>query len=494
MDHKRNVHERSAARRSLLAAVSAYRRLALACGLPIVVLGSVLLLLWPATYESSMKFLITRERMTTGAATATASEQVSDEEFAAKAELVLSQPVLEAVVSELNLTTGDQPPAGLLNAFRSRVAWLVAAQPDAALTTEQAASRLRESLRVTLHRESRSVGVVCRDRNPERAPLILKSLFQKYEAQLRELNEKESTGQALREQAEAFNRKLAEAQARLRRLEAQGDVTDAGLRRELLLQQYYETLSRLNATRTDLREAEQRISVLQSQLATQPARIETESRTQYTQATEQMRQELSRLEAERAQLLRRQNPDPRLVRDLDQRIERAKELIAREERAVPQERAVALNDVHQRLMNDLLAAQATQTALAERQRALTELLAQVQSHLQEAEQQRAAKSDFDRARTASEDEYLLYSRKAREAELLSVARPAALIVTLTEAPSVALRPVGPRPPVVFALVLVLGCVAACAGAYVSERRRMRLTAGADAPRAELRVLAKIPEV
>jgi uncharacterized protein involved in exopolysaccharide biosynthesis len=209
-----------------------------------------------------------------------------------------------------------------------------------------------------------------------------------------------------------------------------------------------------------------------------------------------MRQELAKLEAERAQMLARQNPDPRLVRDLDQRIEKARELIAREERAVPQERAVALNSVHQRLTNDLLSAQANQTALSERQKALGDLLAQIQARLQEVERKSAEKSDLERARAAHEDAYALYSKKAQEAELLSVtSRRKAIIATLTEAPAASLRPVSPQPLVNYSLTFVLSLLVAAASAYVAESRRPRIAASeTPAPRAALRVLAKIPEV
>jgi uncharacterized protein involved in exopolysaccharide biosynthesis len=446
-------------RRTPLAVAVAHKWPALAALLLVVAAGTAATLLVPRTYESSMRLLVTRG----GAAR---QGQVSDEEFGARVELLLSQSVLEAVVGKMNLTS------------------------------EQAVSRLRERLSVTPSWHSRAIKVTCRDESPERAARTLSALFESYEAHLRRLGEQDGGGASPAEQAAAFNRKLSEARERLQEIEARGDAADLPLRRELLLQQYYQTLSQLNATRTDLREAAQRVSTLRSQLAAQPARVETESRTEYAQATTEMRQELTRLEAERTRLLAGQRPDERLVKDLDQRIERAKELIAREERAVPRERAVAINDVYQRLTNDLLSAEANQTALAERERALSELSAQIQARAHELEARSAEQGDLARARAAGEEAFLLYSRKAQEAAAASLAgRAAAPSVTLAEAPSVNSRPVSPQPLANLAALVAAGVLAACAAAYVAEARRPRLIKATDAkPRAELRVLAKIPEV
>jgi uncharacterized protein involved in exopolysaccharide biosynthesis len=454
-------------RRTPLAVVAAHKRLALGALLLTLAAGMAATLLVPPAYESSMKLLITRGGAAAEGKAGGAARQgpVSDEEFGAQVELLLSQSVLEAVVQDLDL-----PP-------------------------ERAVSRLRERLSVTPVWHSRAVKVTCRDESPERAARTLSALSQNYEAHLRRLGEQERAGASPAEQAAAFNRKLAEARERLREIEARGDAADIPLQRELLLQQYYQTLSQLNATRTDLREAAQRVSTLRSQLAAQPARVETESRTEYAQATTEMRQELTRLEAERARLLAGQRPDERLVKDLDQRIEKAKELIAREERAFPRERAVAINDVHQRLTNDLLSAEANQTALAEREKALADLSAQIQARAQELERRSAEQGDLDRARAASQEAFLLYSRKAQEAAEGLTNRAAALAVTLTEAPAVNPRPVSPRPLVNLAASVAVGVLAACVAAYAAEARRPRLMRADDAkPRAELRVLAKIPEV
>lgn len=465
-------------RRTPLSVLLAHKWAAAVSALLVIVVGAVVTLLWPATYESSMKVLLSREGAAVsaadkaGAASAPGGfgrepmspDQISDEEFSATVELVLSDAVLSGVAGEVKPT----------------------AEP----------SLLRQQLTLTPHYEAHAISVVCSDRSSERAAQILNLLFQKYDAHLRQLARQADPGEKLREQSAAFNRKLAEAQKQLREIEARAGVTDVSMQRELLMQQYYQTLSQLNAARTDLREAEQRVAVLQTQIAAQPAQVEASTRTQYTQASAPMRQELAKLEAERTQLLARQNPDPRLVRDLDQRIEKAKELIAREERAVPQERAVALNSVHQRLTNDLLSAQANQTALGERQKALGDLLAQIQARLQEVERKSAEKSDLDRARAAHEEAYTLYSKKAQEAELLSVtSRRKAIIATLTEAPAASLRPVSPQPLVNFSLTFALGLLIAVASAYVAESRRPRSAVrAANAPRAALRVLAKIPEV
>jgi len=489
--------------RELLTVLFARKFLIAMIFVAIVGAGMAVTLLTPPTYESSMKLLVTRDRIDPQVSPAESRTdvvrgEISDEDFNSEMEILQSRQVLEAVVNELGLARGQADGSiDWLSAARARAASFYRSLHKQGEPTpmERAVNRVADSIEVISVKKSRIIKVTCRDSEPERAAQLLSALYRRYTDYHLKLHQNSQAAQVFHEQTEEFNRKLNDATEKLKRFDAESGVTVAASQKEMLLKQFYETQSQANTTRTEIRETEKRITTLKAQLTTQPERIETEARTRYVAALDKIKGELVDLELQRTQLLQKYKPDQRQVRDIEQRIAQARELLAREEQTPPQEHSVALNDVHRRLMNDLLSAQANLTALTEREKSLSSLAAEYQARVIELDRKSYEKSDLERARTVSEDAYLLYRKKAQEAEIVNALNQEKIVnVSLADPASANYRPVAPKPFTNLAVLVVVGLIAALAGAFIAERFNPVVRGEESVRRFGMEVLASIPEV
>jgi uncharacterized protein involved in exopolysaccharide biosynthesis len=489
--------------RGLWAALRAHWRLALLLCAGVVGAGMGVTLLTPALYESSIKILVTRERVnpsvSPGAVNAEMPRpEISEEEFNSELEIVRSREVVEAVAAELGAGGARQGRVGgRWSELRERLSGLLRsrAREAAGDSDAPAAAQIAAHLSAVPVRKSRVINVTYRDRDPERAARVLNLLYQKYAEHHIRLHQNTQAADVFRRETEAFNRKLAEATERLKKFDAASGVVSAEPQKDLLLRQLYETQSQVNAARTEQHELRQRLAALKSQLAAQPERIETNAVIKYVNALDRMKEELLKMELEHTHLAQKYQPAHRLVRELEQRIAQARAAIAREEANPPRERSVALNEVHRRLLNDLLAAQAALASVGERERRLSELVAEQRARVIEFDRQSFTRAELERTRTINEEAYLLYHKKAQEAEIArSLDREKVVNVSLAEAARPAAQPVSPKPLVNFAVLSVVGLLAALAGAVAAEKLNPLLRTEDDVRRRyRVRVLARIPD-
>src|SRR5581483_1723866 len=465
--------------REMLAILLARKWVALAIFLAVVTSGMAVTVLVTPVYESSMKILVSRERadqrVTPGDAKSELNQpDISDEEFNSEIEIIQSRQVLEAVVNELAKARRPVPAEaeGLIAGLRSRAAAFYRSlhKQTEPTETDRAIRSISERLEVVSVKKSRIIKVTYRDTAPDRAPLVLNTLYQKYSDHHLRLRQSSPAAQVFRQQAESFKDKLENATEVLKRFDEQNGLASVAAQKELLMQQFYQTQSQANATRTEIRETEQRVTTLNAQLATQPERIETGTTTKYVQALDKMKDELLQMELQRTQLLQKYKPDHRLIKDIEQRITQAREVITREEQSPPQEKSVALNDVHRRLMNDLLSAQANLMALREREKSLSTLAAQYQARMIEIDQKSYEKTDLERNKTVNEEAYLLYHKKSQEAEIANaLTQEKVANISLADAASPNYKPISPKPALNFLVFAAVGFIAAIAGAMMIER-------------------------
>jgi uncharacterized protein involved in exopolysaccharide biosynthesis len=488
--------------RELLTVLYARKLLVAVIFILIVAAGVGVTLLMEPTYESSMRILVARDRIDPQVSAAESRTEpraeISDEEFNSELEILQSRQVLEAVITELNLAqTAAAEPQGWLAQWRASAARSYRSLHNQAEPTpmEHALNQISANLAAVPVKKSRVIKVSYRDSDPERAAKLLNTLYRKYADHHLQLRQNSQAAQVFQDQTEAFNQKLNQTTEALKRFDAQHGLTNVASQKELMLQQFYSTQSQANAARTEILETEQRIAALKAQLEAQPERVETEARTKYVTALDRMKEELLKLELQRTELLQKYKPDQRPVREVEERIAQAKDMLAREEQTPPQERAVALNDVHRRLMNDLLSAQANLTALIEREKSLASLAAQYQVRLTELDQRGFEKGDLERTRTLTEEAYMLYHKKAQEAQIVSALNREKIVnVNLADAASVNYKPVSPKPFTNLAVSIVVGLIASLTAALIAERISP-VARSEESIRRQLglEVLASIPE-
>src|SRR5262249_21911192 len=156
----------------------------------------------------------------------------------------------------------------------------------------------------------------------------------------------------------------------------------------------------------------------------------------------------------------------------------ARELLAREEQSPPQEHTTVLNDVHRRLTNELLTAQANLTTLGEREQSLAALADQYKRLVARFDIKSIERVDLERERAVNEEAYLLYHKKAQETDIVNALNQERIVnFSLAEAPSVNRRQVSPKPLINLAVLVVVGLMAAVAIVVFRERNRARLGEG-----------------
>lgn len=462
-----------AALRHLQTVISAHKWLALVLLLGVVAGGMTLTFLLPPTYEAAIKVLVARERVdpriSPGAATGELQRpEIGEEEFNSELEIIRSREVIEAVVKELKL---EQPPE------KSSAAWeqvrqlyhRFARQPEMS-PLERAVLKVTTNLDATSVRKSRVIVVTYRDSDPDRAAAVLNTLYQKYADHHLKLRGAAQAANVFQTEAAAFRAKLDAATEALKRFDARSGVVDAASQKDIVLRQFYEMQHAVNAAETERHELEQRLTLIKEQLAAQPEKIETGTVSRYVQALDKMKEEILTMELQRTQMLQKYKADSRFVQDIEQRLVQARAALEREEKNPPQERSVALNEIHRRLLNDLLTAQSSLATVREREKRLAAVAEQYQARLLEVDRRTFEKVELERARTLNEEAYLLYQKKAQEAAITKALDQQKIVnVNLAEAAQRASRPVGPKPLLNLAVLIVAGLLVALTGCVVAEK-------------------------
>jgi uncharacterized protein involved in exopolysaccharide biosynthesis len=173
----------------------------------------------------------------------------------------------------------------------------------------------------------------------------------------------------------------------------------------------------LKETDSAIRETEQKIPVLDDQLRQQKATISSNTNITINPVYQQIRTKLTQLELERDNLLQRYTADDRLVKDKEAEIdELKKKLQTVKETAVGSEN-ISLNEVHRRILNELLQARVQLKALNEKKTILTR---QVETYSAGAADKKRKGFDYDRLLrevTAKKENLDLYKKRAEEARI-----------------------------------------------------------------------------
>ncbi len=485
--------------RQVQTVVVAHKWLALVLLLGVVVSGMILTLMTPPVYEASIKVLVARERVdpriSPGASNGDMPRpEIGEEEFNSELEIIRSREVIEAVVKELALDKEPEKPAGQMASVRKLVREALR-QPESP-PMERAVQKVGSSLEAVSVRKSRIIVVTYRDEDPDRAAAVLNTLYRKYADHHLNLHGTAQAANVFQSEAVAFRDKLEAATEALKRFDAQSGVVDAGPQKDILLRQYYEMQNSVNAAQTERHELEQRLISLKEQLTAQPEKIETGTVTRYVDALDKMKEEILTMELQRTQLLQKYKADSRFVRDIEQRLAQARAALEREEKNPPQERSVALNEIHRRLQNDLLNTQSALATITEREKRLAAVAAQYKTQLLKMDRQAFEKADLERTRTINEEAYLLYQKKAQEAEITKALNQQKVVnVNLAEAAQRSSRPVSPKPLLNLVMLLVVGFWTALAGCFVAERLNPFLRNEEQVrQRYKIKILANIPDL
>ena len=173
----------------------------------------------------------------------------------------------------------------------------------------------------------------------------------------------------------------------------------------------------LKETDSAIQETEQKIALLDDQLKQQKATISSNTNITVNPVYQQIRTKLTQLELERDGLLQRYTPDDRLVKDKESEIEELKKKLTTVKETSVGSENISLNEVHRRILNELLQSRVLLRALNEKKVVLTR---QVGSYSAEAADKKRKGFEYDRLLrdvNGKKESLDLYTKRAEEARI-----------------------------------------------------------------------------
>jgi polysaccharide biosynthesis transport protein len=258
---------------------------------------------------------------------------------------------------------------------------------------------------------------VTTDYDPKFAASVVNRAAELYLEQQIKVRKTQGIGEFYDEQEKKLRAELIKAEEALKAFQVKEKIIDAPeeVKSDLIALASFER--NLKETDSSIRETEQKITTLDDQLKQQKATISSSQSITVNPVYQQIRTKLTQLELERDGLLQRYTADDRLVKDKESEIaELKKKLETVKETSVGSE-SISLNDVHRRILNELLQARVQLRALNEKKVSLTR---QVESYSTAAADKKRKGFEYDRLlrEVDTRKENLgLYKKRAEEARI-----------------------------------------------------------------------------
>lgn len=298
-------------------------------------------------------------------------------------------------------------------------------------------------------------------RNPEKGQIILNAITQAYLERHAQVHGNRGATAFFENEKRTLRTRVAEAEARLAAfVDREGMV----MPEEQIRSALKDSVRGRDAVTTQvakIRGLERRVATLRRQLASTSPMIEREVEREHPTA-QGLALELSKKEAERAELAQAYQPEDRLVRDKDAEIALLRERIAatQTEQVLGTQR-VSVNPVHQDLERRLLNSQMNLEDLQARVEGLQDTIERQSTESGRAAIELRQKSiEFSRLQqevAAARDLFQLYDKKQQEARISeALDREGILNVSVLDAPSVPSRPFNRMNPLMLVAALVVG--------------------------------------
>src|SRR5579872_2325479 len=339
---------------------------------------AAVIILSPRTYEAEMTILVKNIRaevMLTPDESPGAIHQteINDAQMGTEVQLLSSRELFAKVVDQCGLA-GPTPA-----------------------DKERAIGKLQKKVHIAPLMKSSMIRVRYASTDPKLSARVLKTLGDAYLERHLQLHSSAGSFAFFQTQADVYERKLAEAQARLVEFQQKSGVVSGAEEKDLLLRRMVEIGASLRESQATWRDTQQRIGTLQSQLTGVAPRITTQQRripNQYS--VERLNTMLAELQNKRTELLTKFKPSDRMIKSVDQQIAETQQKM---------------------LETELARTQQTADGLRARIDTLTHQSADYRGQLEKLEGVAPSEQEILREIKVAEEDYLLYSRKREEARI-----------------------------------------------------------------------------
>jgi uncharacterized protein involved in exopolysaccharide biosynthesis len=219
------------------------------------------------------------------------------------------------------------------------------------------------------------------------------------------------------EQEKKLRAELAKAEEALQDFQQREGIVDAPVQVTADLTALATFERSLKETDSSIQETEQRIAILDNQLKQQKATISSNTNITVNPIYQKIRDRLTQLELEKDGLLQRYTAEDRLVKDKQKEIDELKKKLETVKPTAVGSEDISINEVHRRILNELLAGRVNLRALTEKKTVLTR---QVENYSSAAADKKRKGFDYDRLLrevNTKKESLDLYKKKAEEARI-----------------------------------------------------------------------------
>ncbi|HXG51602.1 MAG TPA: hypothetical protein VNN77_09390 [candidate division Zixibacteria bacterium] len=253
--------------------------------------------------------------------------------------------------------------------------------------------------------------------NPEWTAKAVNRVAELYQEQSLKVRRTQGIEKFYDEQDRRLKEDLIKAEQDLKEFQQREGIVDAAREVDASLTALAVVEKNLKDTESTIKETEKRIAILEQQLKSQQPTVTASKSITTDPAYATIRNRLTQLELERQSLLQRYLPKDRLVMDKEREIAELKKQLQEAEKTTVGSENIALNSVHQRILNELLSAKVQLQALREKRTAEAQ---QVASYAAVAAEKKKKSYEYERLQQVvnmKREALALYKKRAEEARI-----------------------------------------------------------------------------
>jgi len=413
-------------------------RTGVACFVVLTIAVAVYVLSAPRVYDGEFKILVKRDRSDpvvsgTPEADRLLNPEVSEAELMSEVEIIQGRDLLEEVAQAVGFVpqSAASQPRG----------------PDASTGKEdeqidKGVKKLRSGLSVSPIKKTWMINVSYTSEDSRTAKKVLESLSQLYLAKHLAIRRPPGAHQFFAEQSAQAAEELRAARQQLQEFSERNNVVSPSAQRDAVLAKLAEFEGLESQVETSLAETTRRLTALELEKSTTPARRVTQQHTgEAVGLVQELQSKILALELKRTELLQKFTPKYRGVVDLDAQLAQARTALEDARRTTIKDETVDQNPTMQWLENEIVRARTERAALEARAGSLARTVREYRAQAQVLDSEDAEQRGLIRGEKTAEEKYLLYERKQEEARISdALDRTRIANVAIAQSPTVPFEP------------------------------------------------------
>jgi uncharacterized protein involved in exopolysaccharide biosynthesis len=413
------------------------------------------------TYEAAAQILVKTGREsiyvpTTGSGNPVISIN-REEQINSEVEILKSKSLAKDVIGSLGAAS-IYPDLG--NHSKGILASIFPESKDDKSPLDKAFLMLQKKLGVQGIKKSNIIEVSFKHTDPAMAATVVNTLANLYLQRHVDVHKTPHSYAFFQEQSEILKNKLGEAEAKLKALKEQYNVTALAEQQTILLERTNDLRMALNQTWSAEVEVENRIQLLGQQLGELPKSIaQGEEIDHNPYLISSLEARLVELQLKEKQLLAKYTDDSRPVKNVRDEIRVVQEKLARQEKKRYGKTRSGVNPTYQHLHEQLLRSKADLRALKAKSISQKQQLATYQAELDELNNIEVTYTQLQQEVDVDRQNYRLYLTKFEESRISDAMDSQRITsVNLIEPAQVPLKPVSPKKFLNLVLGLFLGAL------------------------------------